>query len=145
MITYLFLIGALGVRTVSVTSCEVVRVNVSLGMTTQLHFEQKPELSLHSDHQHFQIKHHEHAKNSLAIIPSIRTQEVENHFRLSDGSVRIPNDLALSRQLDESFRTNLFVFFKNDRQLMFELRFVPKSKVDYVVHVKEKISRKCVL
>ncbi len=141
----LFLIGQLagaGVRQVSSTSCDAIRVNLGLGMTTQIVFEQEPKVTLYADKTHFKINTNSTSPRSLAVIPFVDMNEL-NHFR--DAKGKLPAAGLLAGHLDKSFRTNLFVFFENNNQLMFELRFVEKSKADYVLKVNQVYNRDCSL
>jgi len=136
------LIAAPGVREVEATSCDVIRVNLGLGMTTQIVLEQEPEVTLFADKKHFKVNTNSSAPRSLAIIPFISSNEVDV-FRNEAG--RLPEEKSLAAALDKSFKTNLFVFFKNNNQLMFELRFVEKSRADYILKVKQIFKESCVL
>ena len=131
-----------GVREVVYTSCDVIRVNLGLGMTTQIVFEQEPRLTLYADHQHFRINTNDLASRSLAIIPFVEASEI-NDFRDANGKLPGPKELA--SLLDQSFKTNLFVFFDNSNQLMFELRFVEKKNADFVLKVKQDFDGECAL
>jgi len=135
----------IGVRDVTATSCEIVRVNLAPGMTTQLVFEGPPVLSLHADEQHFQIRTNEDAPRSIAIIPHIDSGTVNRLFPSQDpgGLPVTPSHRELVARLDENLRTNLFVFFRRSNQLMFELRFVEKSKADYIVNVRQEFNKDC--
>ena len=128
------------VREVRASSCQAIRVNVALGMTTQIVLEQEPEVTLHADQKHFKIYSNEVSKKSFAIIPTISAVEIEN---FGDGRNRALNSSELAHFLDNSFRTNLFVFFKNQNQLLFDLRFVEKSKADRVLKVSQDFSGDC--
>lgn len=130
-----------GVRDVTATSCQVVRVNLALRMTTQIVFEQPPSLTLHADEQHFKIRTNEEAKRSIAIIPHIESSTIE---QVTSGSqAQNLSQKELAKRLDEALRTNLFVFFNRSNQLMFELRFVEKDKADYIVNVKQDFNQEC--
>jgi len=131
-----------GVREVSANSCDVVRLNLGLGMTTQVVFEQEPKVTLHADQRHFKINTNSLSPRSLAIIPFVDASEL-NAFRSPRGKPY--SGAALAAGLDASYKTNLFVFFKNNNQLMFELRFVEKSKADYIVKIKQTFEKGCVL
>src|SRR5690554_6716780 len=104
-----------GVREVEATSCEVIRVNLAMGMTTQIVFEQSPTLTLHADEQHFKIRTNEDAERSIAIIPQVENSTISRLFPQGqeDAGPAIPSQQALAGRLDETLRTNLFVFFKN--------------------------------
>lgn len=129
-----------GVREVEATSCEVIRVNLGLGMTTQIVLEQAPEVTLYADKRHFKITTNSSAPRSLAVIPFVSGSEIDV-FRNSEG--KLPSPKALAEALDQSFRTNLFVFFKNNNQLMFELRFVEKNRADFILKVKQVFREGC--
>ncbi|RME14063.1 MAG: DUF3802 family protein [Bdellovibrio sp.] len=131
-----------GVRTVSANSCKVTRINLALGITTQIVFEQSPRVTLYADKKHFLIKTNKLTPRSLAIIPYFTPNEI-NLFRKPSGHLPSPQNLASI--LDKNFKTNLFVFFENNNQLMFELRFVEKEKADYILKVKQTFERTCVL
>lgn len=139
---FTFAANTLGVRKVTATSCEVTQINLGLGLTTQIVFEQEPKLTLYADKKHFKITSNDLAPRSLAIIPFFESGEM-NLFRDSQGNLLPPDKLASA--LNNSFKTNLFVFFKNNNQLMFELKFSPKEKADYVVKVKQNFGKECVL
>jgi hypothetical protein len=132
----------LGVREVTSSSCEIVRVNLGLGMTTQIVFEEEPKVTLYADKKHFKISTNSLSPRSLAVIPLADAQDL-NAFRDPSGQLPLPETLA--EDLDKSFKTNLFVFFKNNNQLMFELRFVEKKKADYILKVTEDFKKDCVL
>ncbi len=134
--------GSSGVREVSASSCEVIRLNLGLGMTTQVVFEQEPKVTLYADHRHFRINTNSLSPRSLAIIPFVEGSEL-NAFRDAQG--RLPGPKALAEALDKSFKTNLFVFFEGQNQLMFQLRFVEKSRADYIVRVKQIFNQDCLL
>lgn len=136
----------IGVREVKATSCQVIPVYLSPGLTTQLIFEQAPVLSLHADDQHFKVHTNEAAPRSIAIIPNVDGGIIAQMFPQAPGMPpTIPSAKELVRKLDQNLRTNLFVFFKKSNQLMFELRFVEKSKADYIIHIKQSFSQECVL
>lgn len=128
------------VRVVEASSCDAVVVNVALGMTTQIIFDQKPRTTLFADKKHFRIETHASSERSVAIIPVITGSEVDS-FRSETGA--LPDDKVLANFLDESFRTNLFIFFDHNNQLMFQLRFVAKKKADYVLKVKQVFPESC--
>lgn len=131
-----------GVREVSHTSCEIIPVNVGLGMTTQIVLEQEPKVTLYADKKHFKISTTSLSPRSLAIIPFVDTAEL-NDFR--DAKGRLPSPEALASALNKSLKTNLFVFFDNNNQLMFELRFVEKKNADYLLKVKQLFNKNCFL
>ena len=120
----------------------VREVNLGLGMSTQIILEQEPKATLYADKKHFKISTNSFSKRSLAIIPFITSQEL-NAFRNSKGELLSQRDLA--KALDSSFKTNLFVFFKNSNQLMFELNFVEKKKADHILKIKQIFSEDCAL
>lgn len=131
-----------GVREVKATGCDIVRVNVSLGMTTVLDLADvgEPTLTLHADEEHFILKTHENAKRSIAILPQVTEQDLRKIFSQENYSKAEPQ---LSQSLDKVFRTNLFVFFKNNQRLMFQLRFVPKANADYVLRIRPEFKGGC--
>ncbi|PIT99303.1 MAG: hypothetical protein COT74_09875 [Bdellovibrionales bacterium CG10_big_fil_rev_8_21_14_0_10_45_34] len=124
-------------RIVSETSCKPIKVNLALGMTTQLVFDQTPKLTLYADKIHFKISTNKVSKRSLAIIPDIKMREIE--------SLRSTTKGHFAQGLDKSFHTNLFVFFEGNAQLMFDLRFVEKEKADYIVKITQVFNEDCVL
>lgn len=130
----------MAVREVSVTSCEAIRINLALRMTTQIIFEQKPKETLFADHKHFRINTSDRAPRSLAIIPFIEASEL-NAFRDAHGN--LPDDKEMAKRLDESLKTNLFVYFDNSNQLLFHLHFVEQEKVDDIVKVKQIFNGSC--
>lgn len=128
-----------GMREVQASSCEIVRVNLSVGMTTQLVFEEVPVQTLHADEEHFKVRSSPDAPRSIAVIPSISSQTLaEAAARGQD-----PMGKAFMDSIDRAFSTNLFVFFKNSNQLVFQLRFVPKSQADNIVKVRQVFKRDC--
>lgn len=131
-----------GVRKVKASSCEVSQINLGLGLTTQIVFEQEPKLTLYADKKHFKITSNDLAPRSLAIIPFFEPNEL-NLFRDASGALLPPDQLATA--LNKSFKTNLFVFFKNNNQLMFELKFSSKEKADYVVKMHQTFGKDCAL
>ena len=134
--------GERGVREVSKTSCDVIPVKLGLGMTTQIVLEQKPKVTLYADKKHFKIHTNKESPRSLAIIPFVESSELD---ALKDSKGQLPNSKKLASALNENFKTNLFVFFENNNQLMFDLRFVQKEKADYVLKVKQIFNQDCTL
>ena len=130
------------VREVSKSSCEVIHINLGLGMTTQVLFEQDPKVTLYADKKHFKISTNTLSPRSLAIIPFIESSEMDA-FRNNKG--QLPSSKILASHLDVNFRTNLFVFFENNNQLMLDLRFVEKRAADYIVKIKQVFNRNCAL
>lgn len=128
-------------REVTATSCKAVQIDLAVGMTTQIVFEQEPKVTLFADQTHFKIVTNATASRSIAVIPVISSSEID---AIKNGRPNMSND-ALAAALDASFKTNLFVFFDNNNQLMFELRFVDKKRADYLVKVKQNFSQGCVL
>lgn len=133
-----------GVRRVEATPCEVVDIRLSLGMSTILQFDTPPQLSFHADEERFDIKATDSANRVLAIIPKISGSEIERILS-SDPSPQAASPRNVARLLDEYFRTNLFVFFKDSTRLIFRLRFTTKDQADYVVHVRQMFKEGCVL
>lgn len=131
-----------GVREIKATACDISRINVGVGMTTQIVFDSEPTMTLMADQQHFLVQGSKGAKRSIAIIPRIDPGEIK---ALWPDSMRLPTMAETIAAVDRAFRTNLFVFFNNSRQLMFELRFVEKPKVDFVVRVQEVFKKGCPL
>src|SRR4051812_24234150 len=86
----------LGVREVSASSCDVIRLNVALGMTSQLVFDEVPTLTLHADEEHFKVKTTPDAKRSIAIIPFVDGATLSRLFatRGSDTFFATPNQVA---------------------------------------------------
>ncbi|MDB5038596.1 MAG: hypothetical protein JWQ35_2124 [Bacteriovoracaceae bacterium] len=146
-LAFLFLISLpRGVREVTATSCEVIRLNVALGMTSQLIFDEPPTLTLHADEEHFKVKTTPEAKRSIAIIPFVDSATLAQLFQSRrEENVIIPSPRVLAERLDAAYHTNLFVFFKNSNQLMFELRFVEKPKVDFILNVRQAFRKDCQL
>lgn len=136
--------GQDGVRHVKATPCDVVDVHLSLGMSTLLQFDLPPTLSFHADEERFDIKTTDSAKRVIAIIPKISSKELES-ILVTDISQSSVTPKTIARKLDEYFRTNLFVFFKDSTRLIFRLRFETKEKADYVVHVQQIFKEGCVL
>lgn len=132
----------IGVRKVSATPCEVVDVRVALGQSTLLEFEMPPQMSFHADKEHFEIQSTDSANRVLAIIPKVSSSEIQN---LIAGGASASTPRALAKLLDEYFKTNLFVFFKNSSRLIFRLRFSTKDEADYVVSVKQIFKEGCAL
>ncbi|MCB9024812.1 MAG: hypothetical protein H6625_00715 [Bdellovibrionaceae bacterium] len=129
-----------GVRRVSSSSCDVIRVNLGIGMTTQIVLEQAPKVTLFADKKHFKISTNPLSPRSLAIIPYIDSTELDM-FKDSKSILLAPKPLASA--LDNSFRTNLFVFFENNNQLLFELRFVVKKQADNILKVTQIFNKDC--
>jgi hypothetical protein len=135
-----------GVREIKATSCEVIRLNVALGMTSQIMFEETPTLTLHADEEHFKIRANPNAKRSIAIIPFVEATSISQLFpNPHGGEPLIPSGRAFAEKLDQAFKTNLFVFFKHSNQLMFELHFVEKTQADYILNVKQVFRKDCQL
>lgn len=132
-----------GVREVRASACDVIPVRLSLGITTQLIFDRKPSLSLLADQKHFKIESAPTVPRSLAIIPQFESNELEALSQSQEATV--PSKKVLAQRLDLHFRTNLFVFFSQSGQLMFELRFVPPENADYVLKIREEFSQECQL
>jgi hypothetical protein len=130
------------VRNVSSSSCNATHVNVALGITTQIIFEQEPKVTLYADKKHFKVVTNASSPRSLAIIPVVENSEMDI-FRNGKGG--LPSPAALAAALDRSFKTNLFVFFDNNNQLMFELHFVDKPKADYILKVTQVFTERCEL
>jgi hypothetical protein len=114
-------------------------------MTTVLDFARvgEPRVTLHADPTHFILQSDESAKRSLAIIPTVTDQVIQRLFTDSNGEFSNPNQVQLARRLDENLKTNLFVFFPSGVRMMFELRFVEKSKADYVLAIQYKAKGGC--
>jgi hypothetical protein len=133
-----------GVRDVSATSCDIIPIRVALGITTQLVFEQPPTLMLYADEEHFKVKTSPEAKRSIAIMPFVDSATLGRILENPNGhEVFISSGKILAQKLDRLFTTNLFVFFKNSNQLMFQLRFVDKPGADYMVNVKQIFKGSC--
>lgn len=130
-----------GVRAIEATSCEIVDVRLSPGMSTILQFDEEPNLTFHADDQHFIVKTDPAAKRSLAIIPNVKEQEVRRLFHAE--SEAWPSSRAIAEALDRAYRTNLFVFFKSQNRLLFRLRFVDKSEADYVLRIRQVYRKGC--
>lgn len=130
------------IRRVSSSSCKSIIVNLGLGTTTQIVFEQEPKVTLYADKKHFKIVTNSNSPRSLAIIPMVEGPELDV-FREKSG--RLPASPVLASALDRNFNTNLFVFFDNNNQLMFHLRFVEKDKADNILKVSETFSEGCEL
>lgn len=128
------------IREVTSTSCKIIPINLGIGMTTQIVLEQEPKTTLFADKKHFKIVSNATSPRSLAIIPFVEQSELDA-FRTPGGA--LPAPAALASALNGSFKTNLFVFFDNNNQLMFELRFVEKSKADYIVKVTQSFNENC--
>jgi hypothetical protein len=136
------LLASQDVRVVKSTSCNAIRVNLGLGMSTQIVLEQEPKVTLYADKTHFKIKTNSMSPRSLAIIPYVSPSEIEG---LSQGNGSSLSPKKLASALDDSLKTNLFVFFENNNQLMFELRFVEKTRADYILKVQQEFDKECVL
>ncbi|MCB0357346.1 MAG: hypothetical protein KDD40_10080, partial [Bdellovibrionales bacterium] len=135
-------LASTGIREVSQTSCVVIPIHLGLGMTTQLIFEQEPKVTLYADKKHFIINTNKFSPRSLAIIPLIDASELES---LRSSSGKMPDSDLLAKILDKNYKTNLFIFFQNNNQFMFELRFVEKKQADYIVKITQKFSKDCLL
>ncbi len=114
-----------------------------MGMSTLLQFDDEPQLTFHADDQRFLIKSHESAKRTLIIMPRIKETDFRQLF--SSETNAYPSGKVIADALDRNFRTNLFVFFRGNRRLMFRLRFVEKAEADYVLRVKEIFAKGCAL
>ena len=130
------------VRNVSSSSCQVILVNLALGMTTQIILDQEPKVTLYADKKHFRIITNASSQRSLAVIPVIETTDLDV-FRDAKGDLPAPGVLASA--LDRNFKTNLFVFFDHNNQLMFDLRFVEKQRADYILKVTQLFNGECEL
>lgn len=130
-----------GVRAIEASSCDIVDVRLSPGMSTILQFDEEPNLTFHADDQHFIVKTDPAAKRSLAIIPNIKEAEVKRLF--PSDSEGWPSSRAIAEALDKAYRTNLFVFFKSQNRLLFRLRFVDKSEADYVLRIRQIYRKGC--
>lgn len=127
-------------REVSSTSCKAIPIELGMGMTTQIIFEQEPKVTLFADQTHFKVVTNSSANRSIAIIPVISSSEIE-----SLGVRASASPTALVNALNANIKTNLFVFFENNNQLMFELRFTEKKNADYLVKVKQIFNDGCAL
>lgn len=127
-------------REVSSTSCKAIPIELGVGMTTQIIFEQEPKVTLFADQTHFKVVTNASANRSIAIIPVISQSEIE-----SLGGRTTVSQAALVTALNANIKTNLFVFFENNNQLMFELKFTDKKNADYLVKVKQVFNDGCVL
>lgn len=123
-----------GVRIVNASPCDVIDVNLSLGMSALLQFDTDPTLTFHADEDHFLVRSSDSAKRTIAIIPHVKETELR---QISES--RIPS----ASELDRTFRTNLFVFFKSGSRLIFRLRFVEKDRADYVLRIRQIVKRGC--
>jgi hypothetical protein len=128
-------------REVSSTSCKAIPIELGIGMTTQIIFEQEPKVTLFADQTHFKVVTNGKANRSIAIIPLISSSEIEG---IKNGHPGMSSE-AVAAALNASIKTNLFVFFENNNQLMFELRFADKKNADYMVKVKQVFTGECVL
>jgi hypothetical protein len=128
------------VRRVSSDSCKMIPVKVALGRTTQIVLEQTPKSTLFADKKHFKIVTDPSSPRSLAIIPLIDNNDL-SLFGMTGGSLRSPT--ALVSALNKSFKTNLFVFFDQSNQLMFELQFVEKDRADNILKVTQVFNGEC--
>jgi hypothetical protein len=133
--------GSPVLREVTSTSCKAVPIELGVGMTTQIVFEQEPKVTLFADQTHFKVVTNPSANRSIAIIPVISGSEIE---AIKNGRAGL-SSAALAAALNESVKTNLFVFFDNNNQLMFELRFTEKKNADYLVKVKQVFNSGCAL
>jgi hypothetical protein len=143
LLIILFSISALAaskIRKITSTSCEPIRINLGLGMSTQIVLEQEPKITLYSDKKHYRISTNELSPRSLAIIPFVETTEID---KFADSTGKLPEAQRLAELLDTNFKTNLFVFFENHNQMMFDLRFVEKKRADYIVKVSQSFGKGC--
>ena len=136
-----FAFASPSLREVSSTSCKAIPISLGVGMTTQIIFEQEPKVTLFADQTHFKVVTNPSANRSIAIIPVISSSEID---AMKHGRASLSSE-ALAHSLNESIKTNLFVFFDNNNQLMFELRFADKKNADYLVKVKQVFNDGCVL
>lgn len=128
-------------REVKSTSCKAIPIELGVGITTQIIFEQEPKVTLFADQTHFKVVTNPSASRSIAIIPVISSNEIE---AMKNGRGSLSPE-ALTAALNKNIKTNLFVFFDNNNQLMFELRFADKKNADYLVKVKQEFNDGCVL
>jgi hypothetical protein len=132
--------AAVALRKVSSSSCQIIPVHLSVGMTTQIVLDQEPKATLYADKKHFKIVTNSTSPRSLAVIPVIEGSDLDP-FRDARGA--LPSPTALATALNKNFKTNLFVFFDNNNQLMFELRFTDKNSADYILKVNEVFNGDC--
>lgn len=125
-----------GVRFVDATSCDVVKVNLSVGMSTQLIFEEAPVATYNGDEQTFRIRSSEDAPRSVVITPTITPESLAQNMQGNQPA-------QVMNRIDKTFSTNLFVFFKNSNQMLFQLRFVEKSKADNIIRVRQLFKKDC--
>ena len=125
-------------REVTGTSCKAISIKVGVGLTTQVVFEQEPKTTLLADQSHFKIVTNGSAKRSIAIIPTLAANELE-----ALGAAGPTNTFVAA--LNGSLKTNLFVFFDSQNQLMIELSFAAKDSADYLVKVTQRFDERCAL
>ncbi len=130
------------VRQVTSSSCQVIPVKVGIGRTTQVVLEQAPKTTLHADKKHFKIISDPSSPRSLAIIPTIDGTDLEM-LRIPERTLRSPP--ALAAALNKSFKTNLFVFFEHNNQLIFEIQIVEKDRADNILKVTQTFNSECEL
>lgn len=135
----LLMVTTPGVRFVDVSSCDVARVNLSVGMSTQIIFEEVPTVTYNGDEQNFKVRSTEDVPRSIVITPTITSESLAQS--MSTHGVR--SEQEMMSRLDRTYSTNLFVFFKNANQLLFQLHFVDKQKADNIVRVHQVFKKDC--
>jgi hypothetical protein len=128
-----------GVRFVDASSCDVVKINLAVGMSTQLIFEEVPVVTYNGDEQTFRVRSSEDVPRSIVITPTITSESLTQTMHQRG----LRNESQVVSQLDRTYSTNLFVFFKNSNQLLFQLRFVDKSKADNIIRVRQHFKKDC--
>ena len=64
ILTALLVTNPGGVRVINASPCDVVDVNLSLGMSALLQFDTDPTLTFHADEDHFLVRSSESAKRT---------------------------------------------------------------------------------
>lgn len=132
------ILNASGVRFVDATSCDKTQIYLAVGMSTQVIFEDAPVVTYNGDEQNFRIRSSEDVPRSIVITPTITPESFAQAVGSQSG-----RSSQMTNRLDRTYSTNLFVFFKNSNQLLFQLRFVDKAKADNIIRVRQIFKKDC--
>ncbi len=145
MITTIFMASLLSVshpsavRFITASSCDATPVNLSIGMSTQLIFEEAPVLTYNGDEQTFVVRTTEDIPRSVVIKPTITPESLAQLM----GSQRHRSQREVISGLNQTYSTNLFVFFKNSNQLLFRLQLVDKGSADNIIRIRQSFKKDC--
>lgn len=127
------------VRFVKASSCEATSVKLAVGMSTQIIFEEAPILTYNGDEQTFSVRTTEEIPRSVVLKPNISPDTVAQLVNSHQGR----SSKSVAAGLNQTYSTNLFVFFKNSNQLLFKLELVDKSAADNIIRVKQEFRKDC--